>query len=256
MNENKFKFKKIFIIFLFILTLGLIIFSLVSDYNKNKRQENMGIENSKTLGIDQTKYCYYRNIINAKGPSDVAWLRIEENGMNVKGELRNLPAETDSKVGLFEGQIIELNSSNNTKKASVIWDTFAEGMRNKEELIFDYGEQYSIAYFGEVFDRGDGVYMFKDKNNLSPQNKMDKIECLELEEKIAIEEYVRENIKNIPTTKEVLGGSWYVTKITINNDSNMGEVEYEDGHILEKATFEYDYNPESKIVSITNFKQF
>lgn len=255
MNENNFKFKKIFIIFLFILTLGLIIFSLASDYKKNKQGENARIENLNTISEEQIKYCYYRKIINENGFSDVAWLRVEEHNMNVKGELRNLPAETDSKIGLFEGQIIEINSSNNIKKANVIWDTLAEGMQNKEELIFDYGEQYAIAYFGEVFDRGDGVYVFKDKDNLFPQNKMDKIDCLELEEKIAVEKYVRENIKNISTVKEILGGSWYVTKITINNDNNIGEVEYEDGHITEKATFDYRYNPESKIVDIMNFKQ-
>lgn len=255
MNENKFKFKKIFIIFLLILTLGLIIFSLVSDYNKNKQEETAEIENSNLTSEKQEQFCYYRKTINKNGFSDTAWLRVEEDDIGIKGELRNLPAETDSKIGLFEGQIVEINSSDNTKKANVIWNAFAEGMINKEELIFDYGEQYAIAYFGEVLDRGDGVYAFKDKNNLFAQNKMDKIECLELEEKIAIEEYVRENIKNISITKEVLGGSWYVTKIMINNDNNTGQVEYEDGHILEKATFDYSYNPESKIVNIINFKQ-
>jgi hypothetical protein len=253
MNENNFKFKKILIIFLFILTLGLIIFSLLSDYNKNQQEETK-TDNPIVTSKDITESCYYRKTLTKNGLSDIAWLKIIGNDIAVSGELRNLPAETDSKIGLFEGQIIETNSLENLKKANVIWDTFAEGMRNKEELIFDYGEQYAIVYFGEAFDRGDGVYMFKNKNNLFPQSKMNKIDCLELEEKIAVEEYIRENIKTLSVAKEVLGGSWYVTKITIDSQNKNGEVEYEDGHILEKATFDYAYDPDTKAISIFEFQ--
>jgi len=246
---NKFIFKKITLVLLFTIVIILIIFSVI-DRNQSKK-----VVIPIPPITQSSEYCYYRGIDTVSGFKDVAWIKIKENNNEISGELRNLPAETDSKVGLFSGMIIESDTPHGFKKANVIWDTFAEGMNTKEELIFDYNENYAIVYFGELNDRGDGVYVFKDKNNLYPQEKMTPINCQDLDEKLLVEEYVRENIKNISITKEVLGGIWYVTKIEIDSQLDSGMVEYEDGHVMEKASFEYDYAPESKTVIIKNFKQ-
>lgn len=52
-----------------------------------------------------------------------------------------------------------------------------------------------------------------------------------------IETYVRSNISELSPEPEVLGGTFYVTKIEADN--GKGEVEYEDGHIALKASFTY-----------------
>lgn len=247
---NKFIFKKIILILLIIITLILIVFSLLKNLSVNKITDS-------EISIDNKEYCYYKEDFKTSGYRDVAWMKISEDGNTVEGEFRNLPAETDSKVGLFTGLIIKSDLKNNTKTADVVWDTFAEGMNNKEQLIFDYGNDFAIVYFGEMQEEGEsGVYVFKDKNNLFPQNKMNNMDCLELEEKISVEQYVRENIKNISNIKEVLGGNWYVTKLKIDNQNNTGEVEYEDGHILDRASFDYEYDIATKNINVLNFKQF
>ncbi len=81
--------------------------------------------------------------------------------------------------------------------------------------------------------------------------------CGEIEVKNVVENYLRENISNISTTKEVLGGKFSITKLNwVGNNSGM--IEYEDGHILLKALFDYKIEPSSDVknysVIIENFK--
>lgn len=65
-----------------------------------------------------------------------------------------------------------------------------------------------------------------------------KAPCGLNEEHKVVEKYLRENISNISPTKEVLGGRFYITKINWLG-SNSGTIEYEDGHILLNALFDY-----------------
>ncbi len=58
-------------------------------------------------------------------------------------------------------------------------------------------------------------------------------------EKGIVEEYVRENIATLAPEDEVLGGTWYVTEISIDEDTDTGEVVYEDGHIQKSFSFSY-----------------
>lgn len=53
----------------------------------------------------------------------------------------------------------------------------------------------------------------------------------------AVIEYVRDNISELSPQKEVLGGTFFVTKITVDNGT--GTVEYEDGHNAFTADFTY-----------------
>ena len=71
-----------------------------------------------------------------------------------------------------------------------------------------------------------------------PSMNKPMVPCGKNEEKLAVEKYLRENISNISPIKEVLGGKFYITKINWT-ENNSGTVEYEDGHILIKATFDY-----------------
>lgn len=53
----------------------------------------------------------------------------------------------------------------------------------------------------------------------------------------AVEAYVRQNIATLSPTPAVLGGTFYVTKVEVQNGS--GVVWYEDGHIALVADFTY-----------------
>ena len=54
-----------------------------------------------------------------------------------------------------------------------------------------------------------------------------------------VEQYVRENIADLVPEDPVLGGSWYVVSLQINEVTKTGVVDYEDGHIAGRATFSY-----------------
>lgn len=57
-------------------------------------------------------------------------------------------------------------------------------------------------------------------------------------QKEVIVEYLKNNISTLSPEKEVLGGTYYVTKFT-DTDNNSGIVEYEDGHNAYKAKVFY-----------------
>jgi len=177
MGERGFKIRKILIIFLIVVTAIAIFFNLVSDYRT--KDKNSEIKESAPLNesASEKEFCYYRSSASVPDYFDVAWLKIKENDNLVSGEFRNLPTETDSKIGLFEGKIVGFDEENKIKKTEVIWDTFAEGMFAKEELIIDYNDYYVITYFGELYNRGDDVYVFKDKNSVTvvAENKKNEI---------------------------------------------------------------------------------
>lgn len=67
-----------------------------------------------------------------------------------------------------------------------------------------------------------------------------------------VESHVRANISTLSPEPEVLGGTFYVTEITVNEQSQSGTVSYEDGHIALEATFAYRTNAQGE-VEITSF---
>lgn len=71
-----------------------------------------------------------------------------------------------------------------------------------------------------------------------PSMSKPTVPCGKIETRLAVEKYLKENISNISPTKEVLGGKFYITKINWVGD-NSGTIEYEDGHIAIKASFNY-----------------
>ena len=83
------------------------------------------------------------------------------------------------------------------------------------------------------------------------------VHCGKTEEIIFVENYLRENISDLSPQKEVLGGKFYINKIDWVED-NLGFVEYEDGHILLKASFDYKINTSNQnndySLIIENFK--
>jgi hypothetical protein len=257
----KYKIKQSLLILLIILILGGIAYSFITPNKEKveiaKTQDNLNIVNN-TNGQQDGKIismCYYRGEKTDRGFYDVSWIHIDINGDKVKGEFQNIPAEKDSKVGKFEGIVGPVIKEKMAREADVIWDSWGEGMNNKEELRFEFGDGSAVVDFGEMKDRGDGVYVYKDKSLHNYQTQINQIDCENLEEKIYMEKYVRDHISDIAKEQAVLGGTWYVLSVFIDPNMNKGEVVYEDGHLQAAADFSYEYNKTSSTVNMTNFEE-
>lgn len=253
--SNIYKIKQIIITILILTIVGGIYLSI--KYNKTEKNnvaeknENNIVEEPKIETID---LCYYKSDKTKSQFNDKAWLKLSLTGDKVKGEFQNLPAESDSKIGTFEGTVGPLNQSIMGREANVWWNSMAEGMEVKEELAIQFGDGSATVGFGEMVNRGDGVYVYKNKTNLSWIKSMSQIDCMMLDEKLYVEKYVRDNIKTIATDKPVLGGQWYVSNINVNPSAKTGEVSYEDGHIQSKANFIYSYDQKTENVTINKFE--
>lgn len=66
------------------------------------------------------------------------------------------------------------------------------------------------------------------------------------EEQQTVLKYLEENISDISTEKEVLGGKFYITSLDFL-DGNNAILEYEDGHIALKAEINFQYVDENNI---------
>jgi len=227
-----------YIVILIVIILGVVLF-----ITKNKKKDVV------VSPKEPVAMCYQYSKQTPFGYFDRAWLKMSILGDKVTGEYQNLPAEKDSKVGTFAGNVGPMDPEISGRIADVWWDSFAEGMRVTEQLNIEFGEGSAIALFGEMIDRGDGVYVYKDATNLTPGFQMSQIDCETLDDKIIVEKYIRENIKTIAPEKSVLGGSWYVTLVNINPLTKTGTIEYEDGHIQGKASFSYVHNGEEVLIN-------
>lgn len=248
-----YKTKQILIIVLIFIIIGAIVLSI----NPKKENNTTNRQDDTTLNIEEQKpieFCYYRGDKATSGFYDIAWLKLNILGEKISGEFHNLPAESDSKIGTFEGTILPIDEMAIKRNALVWWNSQAEGMEVKEELAIEFGDNDATVGFGEMIDRGDGVYVYKDKTNLFYIKGMDKVDCGELDEKLFAEKYIRDNIGIIATNKPVLGGSWYVISVVINSLTDTGEITYEDGHIQSKANLIYSYEKNPQNITITKFE--
>ena len=248
--SNIYKIKQIIIIILILIIVGGIFLSIQYNKKGDKKAEVISDKITDITPQETRSLCYYRSDKTNSQFNDKAWLKINVTGEKVTGEFQNLPAESDSKVGTCEGTMGPLDQTSRSRNANVWWDSLAEGMNVKEELEIKWGDGSATVGFGEMVDRGDGVYIYKDKTNLYYIKAMDQIDCVNLDEKLLVEKYIRDNIATIATNKAVLGGTWYVISVNVVPSTNTGEVTYEDGHIKSKATIKYEYNEVNKTVSI------
>jgi len=231
---------------IYIVTLIVVLIIIFVFFFKNEKIENPIV--SEVLAM-----CYQYSKENSNGFVDRAWLKMSILGDKVTGEYQNLPAGTDSKIGKFDGVVGEMNPEISGRIADVWWDSFAEGMNITEQLKIEFGEGSAVAFFGEMVDRGDGVYLYKDTTKLTLGFQMSQIDCEALEDKIIVEKYIRDNVKTIVPESPVLGGSWYITSVNINPSLKTGTMMYEDGHIQGDKKFSYTIdNNEVKINFIDN----
>ena len=96
------------------------------------------------------------------------------------------------------------------------------------------------------------VFLFKNKKTEIIENPSVPEVVEELDDKIIVEKYIRDNIKTIVPEKPVLGGSWYVTSVNINPSAKTGTMTYEDGHIQGSKSFSYVRNNNEVKINLTD----
>ncbi len=148
----------------------LLIFVFISKDKKSETAENSQVPEA----IDM---CYQYSKETASGLTDRAWLKMSILGDKVTGEYQNLPAEKDRKVGTFEGTVGKMDPKISARIADVWWNSSAEGMNVKEQLKIEFGEGSAVAFFGEMVDRGDEVYIYKNIADLTPGFQMSQTDC-------------------------------------------------------------------------------
>lgn len=100
-----------------------------------------------------------------------------EGGSEVSGFFNWRPAEKDSKVGTFTGIAGVLDKQSMSRTATLWWEASAEGMTTTEELQVIFGDGSAGVGFGEMRDRGDGVYVYADKSALSYEPTLMQTDC-------------------------------------------------------------------------------
>lgn len=135
---------------------------------------------------DTISLCFYYEKLADRGQSDIAWLKLNLTGDEVAGEFQNIPVEKDKKIGIFDGTVGPLDPIAMARTADVWWHSEAEGMNVTEQLKIVFGEGNATVGFGEMVDRGDGVYVYKDISNLYYIPSMSDVACQELDDKITI----------------------------------------------------------------------
>ena len=114
---------------------------------------------------------------NVRGYADEYTLRMLLDKENVTGELKLLPAEKDSKVGKFSGTVGAVDKMMMARTVDVWWDSSAEGMQVKEQLRIIFGEGTAQIGFGEMVDRGDGTYVYKDPTKIDYSLSLTDVAC-------------------------------------------------------------------------------
>lgn len=183
--------------------------------------------------------CYEHTQTTSNGLVDRAWVKLLISGSTVTGQYYNLPAEKDSKVGTFTGTVGPMNPAISGRIADVWWDSMAEGMTVTEQLHIEFGEGSAVVLFGEMIDRGDGTYVYRDTKKLTPGFQMSQIDCETLQDKLVVEQYIREHSQSLIVKKPILGGTWYIVSVQVNPFTKTGIMVYEDGHIQDKTPFTY-----------------
>lgn len=223
----------------------------------SKKEVLMEIKKTGTIEETPTGYknfCYYRSEKTEKGIYDKTWIKLNIIGDKVTGEYQNIPADSDSKTGTFEGTIYQPNEKIIKKHADVWWNSRTKGIEIKEELAVEWNDESATVGLGEMIQRQDGIFVYRDKTKLIYTKPINQVDCDSLNEKLSVEQYIRENIGIIVPNKPVLGSTWYAILVVANPVSKTGEVIYDDGSVQQRANFTYTYEQTSQSISITTFE--
>ncbi len=237
----------------------MVLFALIlAVFGYKNKDEKEGLSNNIPIeDTDQNKNVIELCFASIKaagepgsGLEDEYVLRMDLDRDKVSGELNFKPAEKDSKVGQFSGTVSAVDPMAMARTIDAWWDTLAEGMRAREELSIKFGEGTAYIGAGGMKDRGDGTYIYIDKSNISYSLTLNDVDCKMLDERAAVEEYLKKNISTLAPVPATMGGTWFVLYSSIDATTNTGYVVYEDGHNQSKRAFSYEPDEKGNITSL------
>lgn len=109
--------------------------------------------------------------------ADLHMIFTGDRGQNVTGSFYFLPVEKDFKYGTFVGTAGPLDQNSMSRKATLLWQAKGEGVINTEELSIMFGDGSASIGFGEMKDRGDGVYVYADPEKISYSLNLQQKDC-------------------------------------------------------------------------------
>jgi hypothetical protein len=121
------------------------------------------------------EFCYIYN--NEAGDSVSLKVAIKDDGVNISGDLSIIPAQKDKKTGTFVGTVTPIDPDSITRTATLMWEASAEGVTNTEELSIIFGQSVASVGFGEMKDRGDGVYVYANREAISYSLNLQQTDC-------------------------------------------------------------------------------
>ncbi|MFA5936602.1 MAG: hypothetical protein WC822_01850 [Candidatus Paceibacterota bacterium] len=222
-----------------LIVIVLVAVALVLIFVKDEKVEPI-IKTPEAIAM-----CYQYSKTTSRGFVDRAWLQMNILGENVTGEYQNLPAEKDSKIGAFSGTVGPMDPKISGRVADVWWNSLAEGMQTTEQLNIQFGEGSAVVLFGEMTDRGDGTYIYKDATKLTPGFQMSQTDCESLQEMLVVEKYIRDNLETIVPKEPKMNDAWYyATVLNINSLTKTGTmlITYENGQLQKEINFSYSKN--------------
>ncbi|RYE29280.1 MAG: hypothetical protein EOP48_32735 [Sphingobacteriales bacterium] len=112
----------------------------------------------------EDKMCFLKVI-----SKDSIMIDVLRKGDSVSGNFNWKPLEKDKKMMTYKGTI-------NGNTVNAIGIAMAEGMTNREELIFTIDGDNATVKFGEMKESDDGVWRYKDKKGVGTE-MLQKVDC-------------------------------------------------------------------------------
>lgn len=156
------------------LSIGVVLLLVVLSYLVVRNQQQTVVKEEPSP--EARSICYIWNT-EAGDSASLSMTFTGEGGSVVNGFFNWRPAEKDSKTGAFTGTAGPLDQSSMSRTANLWWEASAEGTTVTEELQVVFGDGSAGVGFGEMRDRGDGVYVYADKSALSYEPTLSQTDC-------------------------------------------------------------------------------
>lgn len=155
----------------FIVLLAVLIIGTVVALSRNTVvPEGELVENTPTKPVKQ---CYIWNT----EAGDKATLLLTTIDTRVEGSFSFVPAEKDSKRGVFTGTLSAVAGNSGTRTIYGWWNVLAEGMNAKEEINIVLMDGTAAVGFGEMKETDTNTYVYADMTKLSYQPVLQETSC-------------------------------------------------------------------------------
>ncbi len=152
-----------------LILLALFIVASAVYIQQNKKREISEIE----IPVYKITLCFTRNTEDG-GKANIV---MNIAGDKVTGTFDWAPAERDRKSGPFDGTISPVDKFIMGRTLDVWWNATAEGKTATEQLKIIMGEGNAAPAFGEMKDRGDGVFVYAHPEKLVFEPNLTDVDC-------------------------------------------------------------------------------